>query len=408
MKCRLHAVRTCWKNTSTAFSPSYKPVGIFVFFAAVLAAILLFVFVACVAVQMLYAMLFIGMFRSRYTRPQAPVQERQPVSILICARNEARNLEQHLPVILSQRCSEVISDYEVVVVDDASTDDTAAVLLQLRALHPQLRIVTIDPHTPREFPGKKFALGKALDAALYDHLLLIDADCMPASEFWLEEMAAPLVQDREIVAGYGAYLPAAGLLNKFVRWETVHTFLQYSSYAAAGLPYMAVGRNLACTRRALDHARSSEVWGKVPSGDDDLLMRSSANAWNTAVVMRPHAFTFSAAKSSWAEWKAQKQRHLSTGKLYRPRIRRMLGLYALSHGLLWLLFIVLLFTPERGMAMMLMVLRSVLYWSIMVVTATRLREKGLWWWMPLCDAGWALYNFIFAPWILWKNKQQWT
>lgn len=374
-----------------------------------LAAVLLFVFVACVAVQMLYAMLFIGMFRSRYTRPQqVPQPGGQPVSVLICARNEARNLEQNLPAILSQRCGDTVPEYEVIVVDDASTDDTAAVLLRLRAEYPPLRVVTIGPDERRDFPGKKFALGKALDAAAYDHLLLTDADCVPASEFWLEEMAAPLNNDREIVAGYGAYLSAPGLLNKFVRWETVHTFLQYSSYAAAGLPYMAVGRNLACTRRALDNARNSEVWGKLPSGDDDLLMRSSANAWNTAVVARPHAFTFSAAKSRWAEWKAQKQRHLSTGKLYRPRIRRMLGLYAVSHGVLWLLFLVLLFTPERGMAIMLMTLRSVLYWSIMIVTARRLREKALWSWMPLCDAGWALYNFIFAPWILWKNKQQWT
>lgn len=371
---------------------------------------LFFLFVACVAVQMVYAMLFIGMFRSQRTRQPGAEQEARPVSVIVCARNEARNLEQHLPTLLSQRYGPSLEAplYEVVVVNDASEDDTAAVLLRFQAEYPQLRVVTIAADAPRDFPGKKFALGKGLDAAAHDWLLLTDADCLPASEYWLDEMVRPLQSGREIVAGYGAYYPTSGALNKFIRWETLHTFLQYSSYAAAGLPYMAVGRNMASTRAALDRARHSEVWGLLPSGDDDLLMRSSAHAGNTAVVSRSDAFTFTNAKKSWSEWKKQKQRHLSTGKLYRRRIRYTLGAYALSHGLLWFLFFALLLTQEWGMALVLMTLRSVLYWSIMVVTARRMREKGLWGWLPLCDAGWALYNFIFAPWILWKNKQQWT
>src|SRR5690606_34741868 len=100
------------------------------------------------------------------------------------------------------------------------------------------------------------------------------------------------------------------LLNSFVRWETVHTFLQYSSYAKAGRPYMAVGRNLACTRTAFLKAQASPEWSKLPSGDDDLLVRAAGGRSNVAVMASRGAFTITQAKQEWAAWARQKQRHL--------------------------------------------------------------------------------------------------
>src|SRR6185312_16266737 len=103
----------------------------------------------------------------------------------------------------------------------------------------------------RNLQGKKFALSYGVVYAKNDWLLLTDADCAPTSNRWLEQMVAPLAAGKEIVAGYGGYNKTWGLLNAFIRWETLHTFLQYSAYSLAGKPYMAVGRNLACTKDIL-------------------------------------------------------------------------------------------------------------------------------------------------------------
>src|SRR5690606_3705047 len=117
-------------------------------------------------------------------------------------------------------------------------------------------------------------------------------------------------EGKEIAIGYGQYKTEPGLLNSFIRWETVHTFLQYTTYARAGRPYMAVGRNMACTRAAYLKAQASPEWGKLPSGDDDLLVRAAGGKENVAVVANRGAFTITEARKDWSSWIGQKQRHL--------------------------------------------------------------------------------------------------
>jgi cellulose synthase/poly-beta-1,6-N-acetylglucosamine synthase-like glycosyltransferase len=297
--------------------------------------------------------------------------------------------------------------YEVIVVNDASEDDTEAVLYRLEQEYSHLWHVSISKDEPRLFKGKKFALGKGVSHASASSLLLTDADCAPASENWLRYMVRPLEEGKEIVAGYGAHRFRKGALNAFVRWETMHTFLQYSTYAMAGMPYMAVGRNLACTKAVFLKAQQSDIWNELPSGDDDLLIRACATEANTAIVANPEAFTFSDAGTSWKDWLRQKQRHLSTGKYYKPQIQTVLAVYALAHALSWILFLILTYWSDWSMVFIVMVMRCAIYWTIWQTTVLRLKEKKLFSWFLFCDIGWLVYNFVLAPYIFWKNKQQW-
>jgi glycosyltransferase involved in cell wall biosynthesis len=335
---------------------------------------------------------------------------RQPVSIIICAKNEALNLQQNLPAILAQRYANDAGKpfFEVIVVNDASTDDTAHILQTLEQQYDNLWDVTIPLDAVRTLQGKKFALSKGLALATHPWLLLTDADCRPASNDWLQHMIAPLANSKEIVAGYGGYYSKYGLLNAFIRWETVHTFLQYGAYVLAGKPYMAVGRNLACTKEILLKAQQAEVWNKLPSGDDDLLVNIAATADNMDVVYTRESFTHSAAKQTWGEWVRQKQRHLSTGKFYKKGVKRLLGVYGLSHAVMWLLFFILLFSGMWQVVLWMMLGRVCVYWLLFAVLAMRLKERTPALLYPVFDFGWMIYNFAFAPYIIWKTKKQWT
>ena len=341
-----------------------------------------------------------------------PIHERKPVSIIICAKNEASNLKNNLPVILAQRYSNElgIELYEVIVVNDNSTDDSAQVLQELKLKHSNLEIVNSGISGNPELKGKKHALSIGVTNASHKWLLLTDADCTPSGDQWLELMVAPLAERKEIVAGYGGYYPAKGLLNAFIRWETLHTFVQYSSYALAGRPYMAVGRNLACTKEALIEAQQSPTWNALPSGDDDLLVSIIGNAGNTAIVCDSRAFTRSAAKTTWKEWISQKQRHMSTGKYYKWHIRLSLAVYAISHAISWSLFFVLVFSHNWMVVFIAvyMAFRCLVYWTVWGVASRKLQEKSLIYLFPLFDLGWMVYNFVFFPYITWKNKKTWT
>jgi len=376
--------------------------------------ILTILFCTCAALQCGYFFFFfvrVLRFRNHGKTPAArDTGVQQPVSLIICARNEAAALQRNLPLILAQRYGNTPgkTNYEVIVVDDASTDDTVQVLQELGREYGHLRTVRILPGEPRSLPGKKFALGRGISSAEHELLLFTDADCRPAGPDWLALMTAPLRRGRQIAAGYGGFEMAPGLLNRFVRWETMHTFLQYGTYALAGVPYMAAGRNLACTREAMARASADPVWGRTASGDDDLMMRTVATGGNTEIVCTPGAFTLSRAKTRWAGWLKQKQRHLSTGKYYRPHIRFLLGGYALSHAGMWLGAVVLMVSGHFYPAAMLLALRCLLYWTLWTFTARILHERRLLFLFPLFDFGWMIYNFALTPYIFWKSKLQWT
>ncbi|RYE22598.1 MAG: glycosyltransferase [Sphingobacteriales bacterium] len=381
---------------------------LFTFLCPVFATVLFPIFLLAVTIQVAYALYFFARvfhlpITTRSTSPAIPV------SIIICAKNEAENLQRNLPAILAQRYANAAGKpmFEVVVVNDASDDATDGVLGILANKHEHLRIVTIGKEEERYLPGKKHALGKGVATATNAYLLMTDADCKPASEYWLQCMADGFTEGKEIVLGVGKYDYQPGWLNAFVRWETMHTFLQYSTYALAGRPYMAVGRNMACTKEAFNKAQGGEVWSQLPSGDDDLLIRNVANKHNVSIMCNADALTISPAKNNVRDWLLQKQRHMSTGKYYKTFVKLALGKYALSHTLMWICFIALLFTNMWQEALLAIACRCLVYYLFWWHTAERMQEKKLVRWFLPADFGWMLYNFVLSPYIIWKNKRQW-
>ena len=356
-----------------------------------------------------------------------------PTSVIICAKNEAINLQQFLPFVLAQDYPQEL--FEVIVVNDQSTDDTAEVLMKFAAQYPNLKIITITKEIVKTLPGKKYALSKGIAAAKFEHLLLTDADCKPASNQWLSLINSKVKsQKSKLVLGYGAYEDHPGILNKFIRWETAHTCMQYTSYATAGLPYMGVGRNLAYSKSLLQGLESDvafqEIYTNTPSGDDDLLICKIATKDNVAVCLNKEAHTISVPQKTWATWWKQKTRHMSTGKYYPQKVKSLLALYALSHCLYWfvgLFLVVMAFATKPDspfslweidcvvkmpnyltrLIILLFFIRLFVYWLNAAHWYKALNEKKLLLFYPLGDLGWALYNVFLSPYIFWKNRQAW-
>lgn len=373
------------------------------------AAILFEIFCTAVIIQLGYLLLFCGKIKPAPLRTALPA-----VSVVICARNEAVNLQQFLPDVLQQEYPEDL--FEVIVVDDGSTDATAAVLAALSKQYRQLRVLSLPAGMAKDLPGKKYALAQGIAAATFDTLLLTDADCRPAGKQWLRRMTE---QDTPVVLGYGAYRKEPDLLNLFTRWETVHTCMQYMSYAANEWPYMGVGRNLSYSKNLLQQLEGDttfqEQYRNTPSGDDDLVISKIARDEPVGLCTGKDGLTISPAKKTWKEWWHQKTRHVSTGKYYPANIKNLLGLYAASHAFCWLggllLLVLALYgvqfpVPAWGIGLVFL-LRLLPSWINAINWYRKLNEKGLLFFYPLGDLGWALYNVLLSPYILWKNRQAW-
>jgi glycosyltransferase involved in cell wall biosynthesis len=315
-----------------------------------------------------------------------------PLSVLICVRNEAVNLAANLPAVLSQKYPE----FEVLVIDDDSTDDTGLVLQALQKKYPHLHVLHTGPKTT---PGKKQALARGIAVARHEHLVFADADCWPASPQWLRRMADCFLkkQEVEIVLGYGPCLPEPGLLNNWIRFETVHTATQYFSFALAGQPYMGVGRNLAWRRHLFGQVGGFSAHATLSSGDDDLFVNAAANNKNTAICLAPEAFVFSEGKKTWRNWWRQKIRHLRAGTRYRLHHRLLLGLLALTHFLHYFLLIVLLPTNFGIISVAFYAVRMASALPIHRKILCRLREAHLLIWFPLLDAFLAIYYAVLVP-----------
>ena len=238
-----------------------------------------------------------------------------PVSIVVCAHNEALNLKKNLPFILEQD----YANFEVVVVNDRSSDATSEVLKDFSAQYSNLKIVQILEDEKRGV-GKKYPLTRGIEAAAHEHLLLTDADCRPISKNWVQKMMNVFCDEIEIVLGFGKYEKRAGWVNKLVQFDTFFVAAQYFSFALAGKPYMGVGRNIAYKKSLFQRMNGFQSHEHVASGDDDLFVMQAATSKNTAVMMDEDSHTISVGKENFEKYWVQKSRHLSTGKWYRGSI----------------------------------------------------------------------------------------
>lgn len=362
--------------------------------------ILFYFFAGVAAIQVLYYTCLFS--RIAFYKPKQKKQSQQhPVSVIICARDEDENLARNLPGVLVQNYR---STYEVVAVNDNSLDDSRYILQELKKTFKSLNVVELTQEA-KLISGKKYPLSIGIREAKHEVLLLTDADCVPASEHWIEKMQDGYDKDTEIVLGYGAYHKTPGLLNKVIRFETFHTALQYLSYALAGMPYMGVGRNLSYKKDLFLRNKGFSSINHIPSGDDDLFINKVATKTNTAVIIDPEAVTRSIPKTTWGGWFKQKSRHYTTAKFYKPKHKFLLGLYFITQFLFYPLFIGSLIFYGWQPALIVFGARFLVQGFIFHKAMKKMGEKDLWPWFLFLDCWMFFYYMIFAP-ALWKKPNR--
>ena len=341
--------------------------------------LVLAIFCSCLLIQSGFY-LFTFLRLARYKLQPHPVSY-PPVSVIICARNEEENLAKFLPLVLKQEYPE----FEVIVVNDCSWDKSQDLLENLQKSHRNLKISEIREVNGREH-GKKFALTIGIKAALYETLLLTDADCYPTGNDWIAHLLNGYGNDKEIVLGYGKYDRHPGFLNTIIRFDAFFIAVQYLSRALKGETYMGVGRNLSYKKDLFFSTKGFASHIHLQSGDDDLFINEVATKKNVSVVVDKGAFTISEPEKTWKSWFLQKKRHHSTAKFYRPEHKASLILYPLT----WYLFYfsaITGFILQFGVLILISgtLLRAFLQIVILHASARKLDEPDLGWKAPFLE-----------------------
>lgn len=342
--------------------------------------ILFYIFCAVVAIQFCYYLIVFGKFA--YTKLQKSNPKRIPISVIVCAKNEAENVAKFVPILAEQE----YPDFEIILIDDASSDDTLEIFEAFEKQYPTIRLVKVE-NNEAFWGNKKFALTLGIKAAKKDYLLFTDADCYPTSKNWIKEMSSNFTLQKTIVLGYGAYekIPNS-FLNKIIRFETMLTAVQYFSWAKLGHPYMGIGRNLAYKKEEFFNVNGFIDHMKIRSGDDDLFINQAANKKNTTICFTPESFTYSMPKTTFKEWFTQKRRHVSTAGYYKKFDKMQLGLFYLSQLLFVVVAIILLaFQYNWIIITSIIAFRYAFVWTTLGFSAGKLKEKDVMYWFPIIE-----------------------
>jgi glycosyltransferase involved in cell wall biosynthesis len=330
------------------------------------------------------------------------------VSVIVCARNEEANLIELIPIIMEQE----FQKFQLIVVNDSSWDDTADILKALQVSYPSMHIIEIN-EDKQIMQGKKFALTLGIKAAMYDVVLLTDADCRPTSSNWITEMTRGVGERKEITLGFSGYKKYPGYLNKLIRFDAFIAGLNYLGFAKAGRPYMGVGRNLCYTKTAFFRIGGFRTHYKLASGDDDLFVKEASTARNTQNAFHYEAQTLSEPHKSWAKWSFQKKRHFTTAPLYKGSVKFSLMLWPLTYFLLWMAAIALYIIYPNPIVWAviggLIFLRYLIQFIVLNVSCNKLKiSKDILWLFPVLEHHLFLVHSVLYLQNLVRKPQKWN
>jgi len=348
--------------------------------------------ILCVLATVLFSVgwfYFFYYFNPIKLTPSEPITAFPPVSIIISARNSVLKLEDNIQHWLTQD----YPNFEVVIIDDRSSDETAYFLVKTAEKEPLLKYVLLDPDVIKN-GSKKLALTLGIKKAKNNHFLLTDADCIPSSDQWLKHMATGFTQKKDIVLGVSPVMTKKSFLGRLTQYENLFTAMQYSGMAIKGKPYMGVGRNLAYTRGIYDSVGGFSKHHHLPAGDDDLFVQEASNAKNTLVCIQPESFVNTEGPKNWKEYWKQKMRHLWIGKQYRNDVKNRLAWLPISLLLFWTIIIIWFITGSSWLWPIIPILVKIVpEWIIFV-------KKGKLLNMPLAGPYYLFYNIFYSFWYV--------
>ena len=238
----------------------------------------------------------------------APPNEKEGVSIIICARNEKDLLEKHLPLFLAQSYPK----YEVILVNDCSEDDSELLLGVMKAQYANLEVRHI-PNDDKFKHGKPMAIGVGIKAAKYDWLLFADIDCPPDSN-WLSNMQENFTDKTEVVLGYSSYPKS----SKFIRSDMFYSALHYLGFALMKKAYMANGKNYAYRRKLFFDSKGFDI-RMTMERENIVFVNKIANKTNTLVELRPTSLLKSDRRFTHKEWWQHKKERKASFRFHSSK-----------------------------------------------------------------------------------------
>ncbi|MDH6305552.1 glycosyltransferase involved in cell wall biosynthesis [Parabacteroides sp. PF5-5] len=370
--------------------------------------VVLFVLFVC---QLLYYLV-------SYSRPykkaktadnQISLDSYPPVSVIVYAKNESYNLQKYLPSLLVQD----YPWYEVIVINDGSTDESDDVLKRLENEYKHL-YHTFIPQESKYLSRRKLSLTIGIKAAKHDILLFTEANCQPLSNEWIKSMVCNYTNQTSIVLGYCAYKENSSFFHKLVGYDNLLSGLQYISSALKNNPFSANGRNLSYKKKLFFEHKGYSHSLSLHAGDDDLFINEASTGENTRVKYTPESMTEMAPFERFAMWKEMKISRAATQHHYQGKQLLFYRMEKVSFFLFLLLVIAsvilgILGNPLTALVGVLLYAISLIVKYVVLNKAARmLQQKISAASLPLLEITQPLINLYILIYRVFKGKKDYT
>jgi cellulose synthase/poly-beta-1,6-N-acetylglucosamine synthase-like glycosyltransferase len=271
------------------------------------------------AAVLYYSMAHLGLFAGLRRCDQSRYQHQPFVSIIVAARNEENTIRQLLESLLRQS----YPHKEIIIINDRSTDKTAALIADFQKSFPGIKQIDITD-VPKDMPAKKNALRAGIVASKGEILCFTDADCFPPST-WIEELVLQFAPGVGLVAGYSPYQSfskTGGFLSKvfynFISYEEFRAGIWSAGAIGCNLGWLCTGRNLAYRRIVYDEVGGFEKIKQSISGDDDLFLQlvRKKTDWKIRYLLSVTSYVPTFAPPKFWSFVDQRKRHFSAAKYF--------------------------------------------------------------------------------------------
>jgi len=332
------------------------------------------------------------------------------VSVVVAARNEDRRIGRCIESLVAQDYP--ADGYEIIIVDDLSTDNTVEIVRGYLLSNDNLRLVRVTNRSS-ELSPKKNALTEGIKAARGEIILTTDADCV-AKPGWIKSINELYNDDVGLVAGFSpldiARTPS--LFNSLVQLDALSLASVAAGSFGAGFPSTCNGRNLSYRLRVFHEIGGFSRFGQFVSGDDDLFLHHVVRHtnWRVHYSLDPESIVSSEAPASFSEFFHQRTRHASKGRHYSaPMTMSLIAVYLMNVLLLVMPVAALRYPVYWNYFLGCLLMKSSTEYALISRVARKFRLMNILKFFPIAVLLHIPYVVVFGLWgqigkFRWKGK----